>query len=74
SSYLTYKSSRARTLIQGRPLIVIQDGKPIEANLRSERLTLDDLMEEARINEIERLDEVKWAMLEPGGRMTFIKK
>jgi uncharacterized membrane protein YcaP (DUF421 family) len=74
SSYLTYKSSRARTLIQGQPLIVVQDGKPIDDNLRSERLTLDDIMEEARSNEIEQLDEVKWAVLEPGGKMTFIKK
>lgn len=74
SSYLTFKSSRARSVIQGEPLIVVQDGKPIEHNMRSERLTVDDVMEEARDKEIENLDEIKFAVLERGGQMTFIKK
>jgi uncharacterized membrane protein YcaP (DUF421 family) len=73
ASYLTFKSARARRIIQGEPVIIVQDGKPIERNMRSERLTLDDLMEEARDKEIEDLDEVKFAVLEPGGKMTFIK-
>jgi uncharacterized membrane protein YcaP (DUF421 family) len=74
SSYLTFKSSRARRVIQGEPVIVVQDGKPIDRNMRSERLTVDDVMEEARDKEIESLDEIKFAVLEPGGKMTFIKK
>jgi uncharacterized membrane protein YcaP (DUF421 family) len=74
SSYLSFKSPRARKLIQGEPLIIIEDGKPIERNMRSELLTLDDVMEEARSNEIERLEEIKWAVLEASGTITFIKK
>jgi uncharacterized membrane protein YcaP (DUF421 family) len=74
SSYLTFKSSRARTVIQGEPVIIVQDGKPIERNMRSERLTVDDVMEEARDREIENIDEIKFAVLEPSGKMTFIKK
>jgi uncharacterized membrane protein YcaP (DUF421 family) len=41
--------------------------------MRSERLDLDDVMEEARGQQIERLDEVKWAVLESSGQITFIK-
>jgi uncharacterized membrane protein YcaP (DUF421 family) len=74
SSYLAFKSRRARRILQGEPLIVVQDGKPIERNLHEERLTLVDLMEEARMNEIESLDEVKFAVVEPGGKMSFLKK
>jgi uncharacterized membrane protein YcaP (DUF421 family) len=74
SSYLSFKSSRARAVIQGHPLIIVQNGQTVDDNLRSERLTLDDVMEEARSNEIERLDEVKWAVLEPGGKISFVKK
>src|SRR5579864_1103121 len=37
-SYLSFKSPRVRKLVQGEPLIIVQDGKPIEQNLRSERL------------------------------------
>lgn len=54
-------------MIEGEPLIVVQDGRPIGRNLRSERLTLDDVMAEARGAEIERLEEIKWAVLEAGG-------
>lgn len=72
-SYVSFKSKRARKVIEGEPLIVVQDGKPIERNLRSERLTLDDVMAEARGAEIERLDQIKWAVLEAGGKITFIK-
>jgi uncharacterized membrane protein YcaP (DUF421 family) len=74
SSYLGFKSRRARRVLQGEPLIVVQDGKPIERNLHEERLTLDDIMEEARSNEIENIDEVKFAVVEPGGKMSFLKK
>jgi uncharacterized membrane protein YcaP (DUF421 family) len=74
SSYLTFKSPRARRVVQGEPLIVVQDGKLIERNLKEERLTLDDVMEEARGNEIESLEEVKFAVVEAGGKMSFLKK
>lgn len=74
TSYLSFKSSRARRIIQGEPLIVVQDGKLIERNLRSERVTVADLMEEARAKEVERLEDIKWAILEPGGTMSIIKK
>ena len=74
SSYLSFKSPRARKLIQGEPLIIVQDGELIQRNMRSELLTVDDIMEEARANEIEQLDEIKWAVLEASGSITFIKK
>jgi uncharacterized membrane protein YcaP (DUF421 family) len=73
SSYLVFRSRRARGIIEGMPLIVVQYGEPIEANLRGERMTLDDVMEEARRQQIERLDEVKWAVLESNGSLSFIK-
>jgi uncharacterized membrane protein YcaP (DUF421 family) len=73
-SLLTFKSRRAQTLIQGEPLILVQDGKPVASNLRSERLNLDDIAEEARGQGIESVDEIKWCVLEPSGSMSFIKK
>lgn len=73
-SFLTYRSRRAQTLIEGEPLILVQDGKPVEKNLRTERLNLDDVAEEARGQGIESLDEIKWCVLETSGTMSFIKK
>jgi uncharacterized membrane protein YcaP (DUF421 family) len=45
----------------------------VEANLRSERLDIDDVAEQARGQGIERLDEIKWCVLESSGSMSFIK-
>jgi uncharacterized membrane protein YcaP (DUF421 family) len=74
ASLLAFKSRRARTLLEGQPLIVIQDGKPIAENLRAERLDLTELAEEARGNGIDSLEQVKWCVLEPSGKLSFIEK
>jgi uncharacterized membrane protein YcaP (DUF421 family) len=73
-SVVTFKSRRIQTLVEGAPLILVQDGKPVEKNLRSERLNIDDVAEQARGQGIERLDEIKWCVLESSGSMSFIKK
>jgi uncharacterized membrane protein YcaP (DUF421 family) len=72
-SVVTFKSRRLQMLVEGAPLILVQDGKPVGANLRSERLNIDDVAEEARGQGIERLDEIKWCVLETSGTMSFIK-
>ncbi len=72
-SVVTYKSRRAQTLIEGQPLILVEHGQPIESNLKSERLNIDDIAEEARGQGIETLDEIKWCVLETSGSMSFIK-
>jgi uncharacterized membrane protein YcaP (DUF421 family) len=74
SSYLSFKSGRARKLIQGEPLILVQDGRPIERNLKRERLTMEDVMEEARGHDVDTLEQIKWAVLEAGGTISFITK
>jgi uncharacterized membrane protein YcaP (DUF421 family) len=72
-SVITYKSRRAQTLIEGAPLILVENGQPIQPNLRSERLNLDDIAEEARAQGIETIDEIRWCVLETSGSMSFIK-
>ena len=74
TSWLAFKSRRAQSVIEGEPLIIVEDGRPIEKNLRSERLTLDEVMSEARAQQIESLGDIKWAVLESSGRITFIEK
>jgi len=74
TSWLAFKSRRAQSVIEGEPLIIVEDGRPIQKNLRSERLTLDEVMSEARAQQIESLGDIKWAVLESSGRITFIEK
>src|SRR4051812_21809599 len=48
-SWLGYRFPRTRRVLEGEPLIVVQDGKPIERNLKRERLTLEEVAESARL-------------------------
>jgi uncharacterized membrane protein YcaP (DUF421 family) len=73
-SYANFRFPRLRPLLDGEPVIVVQDGKPIERNVRRERLTVDDLAEAARKQNIGSLDEVAWAVMETNGEISFIKK
>jgi uncharacterized membrane protein YcaP (DUF421 family) len=74
TSWVGFRFPKVRTVLEGEPLIVLQDGKPIARNLRRERLTLEELAEAARLQQIAHLDEVQWAVLERNGQLTFIRK
>src|SRR6266550_1246557 len=74
TSWLVFRSRRAQNVIEGTPIILVENGKPIERNIRSERMTIDEIMQEARSQNIESLGDVKWGVLESTGKMTFIEK
>ena len=73
-SYSSFRLPPIRNLLEGHPIVIVQDGRPIEKNLRRERLTVEELMEEARVQQIGSLEEVQWAVLEPSGNISFVKK
>jgi uncharacterized membrane protein YcaP (DUF421 family) len=73
-SYLSFRFRRLRPLLDGRPVMLIHDGVPIEANLRRERITLDELRSQARLQQIARLEDVRVAVLETGGQISFIPR
>jgi uncharacterized membrane protein YcaP (DUF421 family) len=74
SSYASFRSKRVRKVIEGEPIVVIQDGKLLEKNLRRERMNEGELAEEMRMQQIASFDEVEWAILETNGQVSFIKK
>lgn len=74
TSFLTFKVPLAKRVVQGEPLILVEDGEPVAKNLSAERLKVDDVTEEMRGQGIESLDEVKWCVLESSGSMSFVKK
>jgi uncharacterized membrane protein YcaP (DUF421 family) len=74
TSYLGWRFKRLRPVLEGRPVIVVEDGKPLEANLRRERIALEEVAAEARQQQISSLDEVRWAVLETSGKISFIKR
>src|SRR6201987_880322 len=72
-SWLSYRFPRARPVLEGEPVIIVQDGKVIERNLKRERLTVAEIREAARKEQIAHLSEVRWAVLETDGEISFIK-
>ena len=73
-SYLPWKFQVLRPILEGEPMILIEDGKVIEKNLRRNRLTQEEVAAEARSQQIASFDEVRWAVLETNGQINFIKK
>src|SRR5689334_7801317 len=73
-SYLSYRFPRLRPTLDGEPIVIVRDGKPIDRNLRRERLTFDEVMVEARLQQISSVEEIAWAVLETSGRISIIPK
>jgi uncharacterized membrane protein YcaP (DUF421 family) len=72
-SYVSYKSKRARTMIEGRPVIIIRDGMPQKKILQYERLSLDEITDAAREKGIRDLHDVQIGVLESDGSFSFIR-
>jgi uncharacterized membrane protein YcaP (DUF421 family) len=73
-SWIGFRVPRLRIVLEGEPIVLVEDGKPIERNLRAERIAVAELLEEARSQQIESLDDIKWAVLETSGNISFIKQ
>src|SRR3954468_10204793 len=73
-SWVSFRFPRLRPLLEGEPVVVLEDGQLIEENLKRTRLTLDDIEEAARLEQIASLDDVRWAVFENGGSISFIPK
>lgn len=71
-SVLTVKSIRFRALLCGRPSIVVKNGMVLESELRRNRLTVDELMEELREQGHFDFTAVKLAVLETNGQITVL--
>jgi uncharacterized membrane protein YcaP (DUF421 family) len=73
-SYMHFRFRGLRKVLEGYPVVLVEDGKVIERNLERERLTPDELAEKARGQQLMSLDDVKWAVLETSGAISFIPK
>ena len=73
-SWVGFRSKKAGLVLDGDPIVVVQDGKFLDGNLRRERLREEEVLESARKQGIGSLDEVSWAILETSGEINWIKK
>jgi uncharacterized membrane protein YcaP (DUF421 family) len=73
-SWITWRSKRAETMLEGRPQILVHNGLADETMLGSERITRHELMAAVRQAGLTDLAEVRVAILETNGRINVIAK
>ena len=71
-SVLTMKSVKFRAIICGRPSIIVENGKIHQREMKKNRFTVDELMEELRMKGITDLSTVKYAILETNGMISVL--
>ena len=74
TAYLSYRFRRLRPLLEGEPVVLVAGGRLIESNLRRQRMTVEELLAEARLQSIGGLEAVEYAVLETNGRVSFLKR
>ena len=72
--WLSFRFRRLRPLLEGDPIVLIAEGEIQERALRRQRISDDELASEARQASIGSLREVRFAILESSGRISFITK
>jgi uncharacterized membrane protein YcaP (DUF421 family) len=73
-SWASFRIPALRPLLDGKPLVLVEDGKVIDRNLRRERITIEELAAQARLQQIASIADVRWAVLETSGSISFIPK
>lgn len=73
-SWVSFRSRKLRLVTEGEPIVLVQNGRVIERNMRRERITREDIEEEARRQQITSVADLRWAILEDDGGITCISR
>jgi uncharacterized membrane protein YcaP (DUF421 family) len=72
-SILTARSVKLETLLSDVPTIVVENGRVLDARMSKLRISVDDVLEQARATQgLERLDQIKYAVVERSGSISVI--
>ena len=73
-SMVTLKSKKLRDIFEGRPTYIIFKGKLNQEKMKEQRYTVDDLSHHLRVNDIDSISKVEFALLETNGSLSIIPK
>lgn len=73
-SLLMLKSGKFREAVCGKPVLVIENGKIRQDQMKRLRLSTEDLFEQLRINGVFSLEEVAYAIIETNGTMSVFRR
>jgi uncharacterized membrane protein YcaP (DUF421 family) len=69
-----YRFAPMRRFVEGAPVQLVRDGRPIKRNMRREMVTMEDLMSTLREHGLDSLAPVRSACMEPDGEISIIKQ
>jgi uncharacterized membrane protein YcaP (DUF421 family) len=73
-STFTHVSKRFEAVAESPPTVLAHHGKLVEANLNHERVSPDELYSQIRKSGLEKIEEVRWAVLESDGKISIVPK
>lgn len=73
-SIVMLKNSRIKRLICGNPVVIINNGKLLQGELKRLRMTIDDLYIQLRQMNVFNIKDVEFAIIEPNGKLSVLKK
>jgi uncharacterized membrane protein YcaP (DUF421 family) len=71
-SYVNFRVRRLRGVLEGEPVVLVENGAQIERNMRRERITTEDLEAAGRQQQVTSIADMRWAVLETSGRISVI--
>ena len=72
--YLQLKSKKIRDMTDGKATVLIRHGKVLEEQLKKEKLTIDELLEQLRKKNVFQVADVEFAVMEPSGDISVLLK
>ena len=72
-AFVSIKSRKVRTFFDGKPSLIICNGKVNYNEMVKQRYSLDNLLLSLRQKEIKNLDDIEYAFLEPNGKLSIFK-
>lgn len=73
-SWISYLMPRAERLLEGEARVLVRDGTLLGDNLRRDRITRREVESEMRLAGIASISDVAWALIEPNGKISFIRQ
>lgn len=73
-AWLKARRPRMEQVLQGGPLILVENGRLLRDRMKAAFVDEQDILSSARSNQVERLDQIKFAILETSGQISIIPK
>jgi uncharacterized membrane protein YcaP (DUF421 family) len=73
-AFLNFRFRPLRRVLEGQPVVLVEDGRVIDRNMHRERLTLEELEAEGRQQQVSGVADMRWAVMETSGSISVIPK